>query len=423
MKIKNIVRKIKPIVSIYHFVIAFLGALFYRFPSRKIIVLGVTGTNGKTTTVDLTSRIFKEAGFKVASFSSIRFDIAGEKEQNLYKMTMPGRAVLQKLLRKAVNKDCEVAIMEVSSEGIKQHRHRFIDFDGACFTNLSPEHIESHGGFDNYKKEKGKFFKAVKKLHVLNIDDKYVDYFMQFEAEKKVYYGINNNLEIKNEKDILLKADDIKSSKNKVSFKVLDDEFSLNLLGRFNVYNALAAMSFARVAGIKTKDVQKAFKKSEIVPGRMEEVLSSPFSVIIDYAVTPDTLEEVYKEIRKNFSPTRLIAVLGSCGGGRDKWKRPIMGKVAEKYTDKVIITNEDPYDEKPEDIINDIARGAGKKTEKIIDRREAIRKALSIAKKGDVIIITGKGDEPWMCLSENKKIPWNEREIIKEEFKKLKNK
>ncbi len=411
--IKKILRKIKPLISFYHFFYAFFGAVLYLFPSRKIKVFAVTGTNGKTTTVDLTARVFREAGFRVAAFSSVKFEIAGEEEPNLFKMTMPGRTVIQGLLRKAVKKGCQIAILEVTSEGIKQHRHRFIRFDAACFTNLSPEHIESHGGFENYKKEKGKLFLATKDTHIINIDDENADYFLGIPSREKITYGIEN-------KKALLRAEKVKGSAQEISFIVKEDAFRLGLTGKFNIYNALAAIAFAKKEAVDMEAVKRAFQKTKIIPGRMEEVVSSPFRVIVDYAVTPVTLEGVYREVKESFSPSRIIAVLGSCGGGRDRWKRPVLGEIAAKHGDVVVVTNEDPYDEDPEEIIDEIIAGTSGKGEKVIDRREAIRKAVQIAKPGDVVVITGKGSEPLMCLAGGKKISWDDRQIVREEHSKV---
>ncbi len=395
----------------------FLGAVFYFFPSRKIKVIGVTGTNGKTTTVNMISEIFEKAGYKTSFLSSIKFQIAGEEKQNMLKMTMPGRFAIQKFLKESVNKKCDYAILEISSEGIKQFRHLFIKFDMAVITNLSPEHIESHGNFENYKKTKGKLFELTKNCHVINIDDKNYNYFSGFPAKNKIFYGINNNTK-QNQKTI--KAKNIEVSGKGLFFEIEDVSFRLNLLGDFNVYNSLAAISVGNFYGIDLEICQKALKEFGNVSGRMEEVVSSPFRVIIDYAVTPDALEKLYQTLQKIFSPPKIIAVLGSCGGGRDKWKRPILGEIAAKYCDKIIVTNEDPYDEDPVEIIDDVLKGTGKNALKIVDRREAIRKALTFAKKEDIVIITGKGCEPWMCVANNKKIPWDDRKIAKEEFDKL---
>ena len=186
-------------------------------------------------------------------------------------------------------------------------------------------------------------------------------------------------------------------------------------MGDFNVYNALAAISVGLLQGVSLKTCKEALEKVQTIPGRMEIVVKNPFLVVVDYAHTPEQLEKVYKSLNKN----PLVCVLGSCGGGRDKWKRPVLGKIAQKYCQKVIITNEDPYDEDPLSIINQVAEGAASAL-KVLDRREAINKALKIAKKGDTVIITGKGSEPLMCLSEGKKIPWDDREVTKQELKKI---
>ena len=202
-------------------------------------------------------------------------------------------------------------------------------------------------------------------------------------------------------------------------------QFNLNLLGRFNVYNALAAIFVGMSQDVSLDVCQKALAKAKGVPGRMEQVISEPFRVIVDYAVTPTTLEQLYKgliqqKLPENSSLATLVCVLGACGGGRDKWKRPILGQIAGKYCHEVIVTNEDPYNEDPMAIINQVAEGAGGKARKILDRREAIRKALELANPRDTVIITGKGCESWICVADKKKIPWDDRQVVREEFEKL---
>jgi len=369
----------------------------YGFPSRKLTVIGVTGTNGKTTVVNLTTGILEEAGFKVASLSSVMFKIGGKERENTLKMTMPGRFKIQKFLRDAVSAGCKFAVLEVSSEGIRQHRHKFIDFSVAVFTNLTPEHIESHGGFENYKAAKGKLFKDAKKVHVINIDDKNADYFLSFKAEKKYTFGWGKG-------DI--------NTKN--------TSFSLPLLGKFNILNALAAICVGLSQGVSLEICQKSLGKAKGVPGRMEVVISEPFKVVVDYAVTPDALEQLYRAIKELFSPKRLIAVLGSCGGGRDKWKRLVFGEIAAKHCQEIIITNEDPYDEDPMAIINQIAEKAGSGARKILDRREAIKQALLSAQPGDAVVVSGKGCEPWIMEAHGKKTPWDDRKVVREEYEKL---
>ena len=286
----------------------------------------------------------------------------------------------------------------MTSEGIKQHRHRFINFDTAIFMNLSPEHIEAHSGYDNYKKAKGELFKATKNNHIINIDDKEANYFLQFPAKKKYTFG-------------LYQGDT--STKN--------TNFKLSLVGDFNVYNALSAICAGLHYGVDLKTCEKTAEEVKSIPGRMEEVVSDPFRVFVDYAFTPAALEKVYKTLKSKNE--KLICVLGSCGGGRDKWKRPVLGEIAGRYCDEIIITNEDPYDENPMDIINQVVEGVKAATvsvKKILDRREAIKEAIRLAKSKDSIIITGKGCEPWICEAKGKKIPWDDRKIAKEEFKKL---
>jgi UDP-N-acetylmuramoyl-L-alanyl-D-glutamate--2,6-diaminopimelate ligase len=415
------IRKITPkfVLNWYHMLTPFLGSVFYGFPSKKIKVIGVTGTNGKTTTVNMISKILEEAGYKTAFLSSIKFQINGKERPNLLKMTMPGRAVIQKFLKEAVKEKCDYVVLEVSSEGIKQFRHLFIEFDTAVITNLSPEHIEAHNGFENYKKAKGILFSVTKKNHVINTDDDNFEYFSNFTSERKICYGTK---EIKSKCKEFIQAVDVITTRDGVSFKVNNVVFNLNLLGSFNVYNALAAISVGLSHKIDLETSSKALKKIDIIPGRMEQVIFEPFKVIVDYAVTPDALEKLYKTLRNTFNPEKMIAVLGSCGGGRDKWKRPLLGEIANKYSDIIIVTNEDPYDENPMDIINSVASGVKEKAIKILDRRDAIKKALSLANKNDLIVITGKGCEPWICVANGKKIAWDDRGVIREEFEKLIN-
>jgi len=283
---------------------------------------------------------------------------------------------------------------------------------------LTKEHIETHKGFENYKKAKGKLFTALRKSKkknkfiVTNLDDKYASYFARLAGKvKKHTYGIHN-------KKAEIRPD-------KIDLKIF-------LPGEFNVYNSLAAVCVGLSLGISLTKTLRVLKSIKEIPGRMEMVIEKPFKVYVDYAHTPDALEKVYKTLGKG-----LICVLGSCGGGRDKWKRPEMGKIAIDYCDEIILTNEDPYNEDPISILKDIEAGFQQirrskiEVRKIIDRREAIHKALSLAKKGihkalslakkgDTVIITGKGCEPWICMAHGEKVPWDDREVVQEEFGKL---
>ena len=412
MKIKRFIPPF--LLSWYHLFLAFLGALIYGFPSKKLKVIGITGTKGKSTVVELTGVILEESGYKVASLSSIKFKIDRKEWPNKLKMTMPGRFKIQRFLRKAVKTGCQYAILEVTSEGILQHRQRFIDFDVALFTNLSPEHIERHGSFEKYRQAKGKLFEQCQKNHIINLDDKSAEYFLGFKANRKLGYG----LKISNSNSIIAKNS--QTLNDRIKFSIKNTEFNLALSGEFNIYNSLAAVCIGLSQGIDLEVSKKALEKVKGIPGRMETVMEKPFKVIVDYAHTPDSLEKVYQTVSSFQLPTsNLICVLGSCGGGRDKWKRPEMGKTAAKYCEKIILTNEDPYDEDPFQIINEIEQEIHgiEYVYKILDRRKAIRKALELAKESDVVIITGKGCEPWMCLADGRKIPWDDRKIVKEEY------
>ncbi len=412
----------------YHFCLAFFGAFLYGFPAYKLKVIGVTGTNGKSTTVDMITRIFNEAGYATASLSSVRFQIRDKEFRNTLKMTMPGRFFIQGFLRKAVQAGCKYAVVEVTSEGIMQHRHRFLNFHTAVLTNLSPEHIERHGSFEKYREAKGKLFQMVKKAHVINSDDQNKGYFSAFPSISNFQFSISNQFS-KNPNFQILNAEDIKETENGVNFRVDSMNFNLKLLGKFNVSNALAALCVAKSFGISLDIAKRALEKMEGVPGRMEEVIKQPMRVIVDYAFTPAALEKVYQALKT--TNYKLVCVLGAAGGGRDKWKRPVLGKIAGEYCDTIIITNEDPYEEDPQKIIDEVAAGAESISinqqnrhesalYKVLDRREAIRKGLSLASSGDTVIITGKGSEDSIAVAGGKKIPWDDREAVREEFQKM---
>ncbi len=439
---KAFIRKFTPefLINFYHFVLAVLACFWHGFPSRKLKVIGITGTDGKSSVVELVTQILLSSGYKVGSVSSIQFRIGDKTWLNKLKMTMPGRFKLQKLLRKMVKVGCQYAVLEVTSEGIKQYRHRGIDFDVAVLTNLSPEHIESHGSFKKYREAKSKLFRRCKGIHVINLDGKNARYFLGFEADKKYGYRIRNQpvlrsstatedgeLGIKNQEFKHLKiieAKDIQIKESYSLFIIHNSLFKIPLLGQFNAYNALAAICVGLSLGIDLETVKIALEKVRGIPGRMELIdEGQKFTVIVDYAHTPAALEKVYQTIqdtRLKIQDTRLIAVLGAAGGGRDRWKRSVLGRIAAKHCDEIIITTEDPYDEEPMKIINEIAKGVSRgKVCKISDRRKAIHKALLIAKKDDIVIITGKGCEPWMMVN-NKKILWDDRRVVREELGKL---
>ncbi len=409
----------KKLRSLYHYALAWLSSVWYQNPSKKIFVIGVTGTKGKSTVTELINAILEAAGKKTAVSSSVRFKIGATSIHNTTGMSMPGRFFIQRFLSDAVEQGCDYAVIEVTSQGILQHRHRFVHFDATLITNLEPEHIDAHGSFENYRNSKVELFSytarnSVKpqKTFLINSDARDYEFFSSAvtDAGKIVLF---------NKKEVA-----------KVGIKT-------KLIGEFNLENIAAAMAFARSQNIDWETIRNAVEAFDGVPGRLEFVQKTPFSVIIDYAHTPDSLEKVYQTL-KSPMPTgrqvnskvsaqgrpasvwespKLICVLGAAGGGRDVWKRPVMGEIAGKYCDYVILTNEDPFDEDPQEIIDEIGAGilndAKKKVRKIPDRRDAIRTAIKLAKKGDTVIITGKGSESSIRMANGKNIPWNEKEIV----------
>lgn len=394
-------KSIAAVFSCYHWCLSLLGAIIYLFPSRKLIVIGVTGTKGKTTTIALLSDIFEAAGQKTAYTSSATIKIGRKIGKNRRGNSMPGRFFLKQFMHKAYKAGCRIVLIEVTSEGIIQHRHEFIGWDGAVFLNIHPEHIERHGSFENYLYAKALFFKYVAAHHnskrpkfFANGNDKNADVFMNsakpFEA-------------------ILFFAEDVE----KLTYKL-----PLALEGGFNKTNIAAAATVAKSFSVSEKDIVKGIENFGGVEGRMDVIVHSPFTVVADYAHTPDSLEAVYKHW-KGKTRGELVCVLGSAGGGRDKWKRPKLGEVAARYCDYVVLTNEDPYDEDPIEIISDIKNGILSDSHhppycEIVDRQEAIETALSLAHQGDVVVCTGKGSEEYIHIAGGKKVEWSESEAIR---------
>lgn len=401
-----------PLLDTYHYCFAWLGAFFYRYPSHSLTVIGITGTKGKSSTVELVAAILSQAGHKVAVASTIRFSIGNESERNLFKMTMPGRFFLQQFLRRAVKEGASHAVMEMTSEGARQHRHRGIELDALIFTNLSPEHIESHGSYEKYAEAKLSLAKHLEhsskrpRIIVANIDDPYGKQFLAVDVEKRAPFSLKD-------------AEPYSADDRSIRFVWKGGELiTVPLPGLFNLKNILAAMTLGDALGIPLSTMKLALEKPRVIPGRAERVeRGQPFAVIIDYAHTPDSLRALYE----TYKGGRIIGVLGSTGGGRDKWKRREMGNIADQYCSVAILTNEDPYDEDPQKIVEDIAKGFAKKKPFIIlDRRAAIREALREAKEGDAVLITGKGTDPYIMGKRGTKEEWSDKEVAEEELQKL---
>jgi len=401
--------------SVYHFLWAWTGARLHRHPSKKLFVIGVTGTKGKTTTLELINAILEKAGKRTALISSLRVKVGEESKKNATGNSMPGRAYVQRFLHSAVRAHCNYALVEVTSQAVVQHRHRFIDWNIGVLTNLAPEHIESHGSFENYRAAKLDFLKYVIERGgkvFLNRDDKNFDFFINElkESEPATY----------SKDDEFFHSSLPRIRDAKMRQKGASADF---LASPFNEENIAVAVAIAKELGIAPKIIEDAIAEFEGVPGRMEFVRADDYTAIVDYAHTPESLEAAYvaatPAASRDFPHPRLICVLGAAGGGRDTWKRPSFGAIAADHCDEIVLTTEDPYDEDPQAIIDEIEGGIpqplreGQHVYKILDRNDAIKKAVGLAKEGDVVIGTGKGSEDWIHVAGGKKVPWNERAVF----------
>ncbi len=404
-------------VAKYHYCLAWLAAVWYRFPANQMIVIGVTGTSGKSSTVQYIYDLLRALNQSVGYTSTIGFAINGEYEENKSKMTMLGRFFLSGMLRKMVSSGCQYAVIETSSQGISQHRHQCINYDLLVFTNLSPEHIEAHGGYINYRAAKGKLFshlahspikifngKTLEKIVVLNGDDREVEFFSSFPVKKIVKFGWGSG------------QLDIQAQSVGANITVNHHPVHWQLPAEFSRKNALAAVATVTALGFPLQEVLVASEKLGSVPGRFQFIFAGqPFIVIIDYAFEPGALTALFKAVH-SLHPVAIIGVHGSAGGGRDLARRKMIGEIAGKEERLVVVTNEDPYDDNPEDIIKDVAAGAqavGKRVgvdlKLILDRATAIKVAIHAALPGEAVIITGKGSEPVMAVANGQKIPWSD--------------
>ncbi|OGC88167.1 hypothetical protein A3D70_02360 [Candidatus Adlerbacteria bacterium RIFCSPHIGHO2_02_FULL_54_18] len=398
--------------------LASLGALLYRFPSRELVVIAVTGTKGKSSTVEMIAALLHGAGRTVASASTIRFCVAGECERNLFKMTMPGRFFLQRFLRRAADSGCTHAVIEMTSEGALQHRHKGIDLDALVFTNLQPEHLERHGSMERYAEAKLSLARALgrspkrPRIIVVNADDAYGQQFLETDVEIKQPFFLKD-------------AEPYNSDDKHVRFVWRGELFTVPLPGVFNIYNCLAALSLGDALGLDAQEMKRSLEHIAGIDGRAERVeRGQPFAVVVDYAHTPDSLKALYEAYAVG-SPEgkrrRIIGVLGATGGGRDAWKRSAMGRIADEYCSSVYLTNEDPYDEDPQKIVDDVAQGFVRITPSVVlDRRAALAAALQEAHKGDVVLISGKGTDPYIMGKGGSKQEWSDVQVATEELSKL---
>ena len=390
--------------------LAKLAAEFYGNPSKKINVVGVTGTNGKTTITYLIEALLKEAGKNPAVIGTINYRF---KDKILFSQnTTPGPVELQSMLWEMLGQGVDYAIIEVSSHALDQDRTAGINFHSAIFTNLTQDHLDYHKTINSYFAAKAKLFKGLTNdsFAVINNDDAFANKLKRITNSSVISYGIENKSDVMAEK--------LKFDINRTEFKLLSPDKKINLrtnlIGKHNVYNILAAVSWAIREGISHSVIKSAIEKFSLVPGRLEKIdCGQDFSIFVDYAHTEDALKNIISALRY-LAKKRIIVVFG-CGGERDKTKRLKMGRVVAKLSDYAIITSDNPRSEDPIKIIEQIKKGMGKNNYCVIpERREAIKTSLSLAESGDIVLVAGKGHENYQILKD-KVVHFDDREAIRE--------
>ncbi len=419
----------------YHTFLAYLADKFYGSPSKQMLVVAVTGTKGKTSTLNFLWHVLTEGGYKVGLISTANIKIGNVEKMNWYHMTMPGRFLLQKLLKEMLDARCDIVLVETTSEGIKMNRHLGLYYDVAVFTNLFPEHLKSHNNsFEEYKKTKGILFENltklptkrwngtdVEKVSIVNLDDENGEFFLNFEAQKKYSFG---------EKNGDYKFQDVQENSTGTSFSFEENKFQIPLLGKFNIYNAMPAILLAKHLEVDVEKIIEGVKNCEVIPGRMEIINEGQdFTAIVDYAHEGVSMRLALEAARKaKKSPeNKLIAVYGAEGGGREISKRKTMSKAVTELADIAIVTLSDPFDADPKEINNDIVNwlekfGFKKDGEKknifdFIDRREAIKKAIDLASPGDVILFASKGAEQSIIFKDHTE-SWDDRVEVRKAIK-----
>ena len=394
--------------------LASMSNLFYKEPSKEIELVGVTGTNGKTTVVHYIKDALEAYGKITGIIGTLGYEL-NDKEISIEKInpTTPESLELQAVLREFINKGAGKVVMEVTSSALAKHRVDFCDFNVGVFTNLSQDHLEEHGTMENYKNEKIKLFRKCS-LGIINLDDKIAEEIIEKSTCNILTYGIKKEADIR-ATDIRYKND---SARFNVVFKGMSKEVKVNVPGKFTVYNVLATIGACYGLGMDIDEILKLVPNIKPVPGRIEMVKNnSNKNVIVDYAHTPDALEKLLMMAR-DITDGKLITVFG-CGGDRDKTKRKIMGMAAGILSDYCIITSDNPRTEDPIRIIEEIEDGMeiiDSKYEKIADRRKAIEKALKLLNDDDLLLIAGKGHEDYQIIG-NTKIHFDDREIVREKL------
>lgn len=439
--LKKFLKKLLPsaLMDAYYKGVARFAAVLYGNPSKKMIVVGITGTKGKSTTSNILWRVLTENGYTVGLTGTINTRIGDQDQLNTNKMTMTGRFGMQRILRDMYIAGCDVAIVETTSEGIKQFRHIAIAYDIAAFTNLTPEHLESHGGFENYKAAKMELFH-----HLARLPKKHLGHRMHASApratsanvssehgEDFLAPGDHNKIRVGQPEfggDLDVTIDNVKETLKGTHFTLNGVETFIPLLGAWNAENAAAAAGIAKAFNLSDQDIAAALQKVEPVAGRMEFIdEGQDFNVVVDYAYEPVSLRLLFEFCRKVVGPDKnIITLISSTGGGRDIGRRKPNGIAAGELCDYVIVTDEDPYDDDPQEIIDQVAEGVaeagkveGETFWRVLDRSEAIHKAVSLAQEGDVVLTTAKGAEQKMVVAGGRKIDWDDRAVVREALRK----
>jgi UDP-N-acetylmuramoyl-L-alanyl-D-glutamate--2,6-diaminopimelate ligase len=428
---RKIISPDNPIRLLWHRFKGVVAAYRYNFPAHKMVIIGVTGTNGKTTTCHMIEHILHSAGKKVAMLSTVEFRINGKVMPNHSKKTTMSPFRTQAFLKECLKKKVDYVVIEASSHALHQSRLWGIPFSISVITNITHEHLDYHGTMEKYAEAKKILFKTVAKYchrrepeerlkiphqhaFVLNTADQFFERFKLAGCPTQIEYGFDQGN---------LRAQKVSYSKQGSKFALcyFDDQIGVELKmpGAYNIENAMAATGAALSCKLGLEHVKKALNSFEGVAGRMEWIKSPKgFEVIVDFALTPDALEKLYSTLRETAS-ARVIGIIGSCGD-RDKEKRPEMGKIVANYTDLCIVTDEEPYSEDPKAIMEAVLKGAktvrklGEGLELIEDRYKAIEHAIRSAKKDDVVVVTGMGSFDTRTLN-NGPIKWDEREVVRE--------
>jgi len=425
-----ILKKIRPIG---HGFLAFLAALRYGFPSNRMITVGVTGTAGKSTTIQMLAAILNQAGSKAGYITTISIFNGEHVHINQKGMSMPGRFELQNSLRRMADLGCRIAIIECTSEGLAQNRHVGINFDLAILTNLDRAHLDSHGSFENYRAAKGKLFAGLfgsarkdffrKKIIGLNLDTA-DQYFLQFKADRKFAVSAEKDAPNRDKFQDYFLITDISEQSGSSKFKIHNQEFELHLPGLFNIYNAALAAAMAAELGISLDKAAAALSNFSGALGRMQLIANQKkLKIYVDYAPEPAGMRAALLSLQK-LAHHRIIHVFGCTGGHRDIAKRFEFGEISAQFADLIFITNDDVYQSDPEKIADNIEAGIARvpkekrratEMRRILDRRQAIAAALAAATPEDLVIITGKGSEQFLILPGNKRIVWDDSKVVEE--------